>query len=74
MCAMQHGSIDHVGYMILPKRLRLSVETIEVEGAYLLSDGACLFLWIQRDVSPDFLYKVYEIEILRNPLWHCGIF
>ena len=61
-----HGSIDHAGYMKLPKPVRLSIEAIEIEGAYLLSDGVSIILWLQRDIHSDFLLKVFGVPTLAE--------
>jgi len=57
----KHADIDPLGYTMLPKCTRLSIEAVSVDGAYLLSDANSLVLWVHRDVSREFLNEAFGV-------------
>jgi protein transport protein SEC24 len=42
----------------MPDNMRTSYERLKDTGAYLLDDGACMFLWIGKNISSQWLYAV----------------
>jgi protein transport protein SEC24 len=60
----KHTNINPLGYMELPKCIRLSIEAVSIDGAYLLSDTNSLILWLHRDVSQEFLQEAFGVMSL----------
>ncbi|KAI9033292.1 Sec23/Sec24 trunk domain-containing protein [Hyaloraphidium curvatum] len=56
------GQYAPSGRMILPPNMRVSLERMEVDGAYILENGFQLFLWIGRQISQDFLRDVFGVD------------
>lgn len=50
----------------LPPSLNLSMERLQQQGAFLLTDTTCMYLWVARDVSPTFLECVFGVRLFEE--------
>lgn len=57
------GSVGPEGGIVLPPLVNLSSERIERHGVFLLEDGQNAFLWLGKQVSPEFMLNVFGIPI-----------
>lgn len=60
----RHGVADARGRIVLPPLVRVSYARLESAGAYLLENGQSMYLWIGRDISPQFLNDVFGVSTL----------
>jgi protein transport protein SEC24 len=49
---------------VLPPLVRVSYARLDSAGAYLLENGQSMYLWIGRDISPQFLNDVFGVSTL----------
>jgi len=54
------GTQGDDGYIILPPWERLLNQSLQSNGCYLLDNGRRMFLWIGRDVDPQFSSRVFN--------------
>ena len=54
-----HGLVSQDGEVVMPPMVRLSSESLEAEGVYLLETGYMMLLWIGKNAHP----QVCDIEI-----------
>jgi len=56
------GTVDGNGEVVLPPCLRLTQETLEAHGIYLLDNGMILLLWIGKMVDRQLLVDVLNVN------------
>jgi protein transport protein SEC24 len=47
------------GHLVLPSTMRASFSRVQEGGAYLVSDGQIVLLWLHAQVSPNFLEDLF---------------
>ena len=52
------GTIGHDGQCVMPPRLPLTLERLDLKGAYLLDTGRIFVLLLGRAVAPEFIMQV----------------
>ncbi|KAI7865779.1 Sec23/Sec24 trunk domain-containing protein [Spinellus fusiger] len=52
------------GQVKMPPTTRCAYERLDPQGAYLLENGSNLFVWLGRQVSPNFLQDVFSVSRL----------
>lgn len=57
---------DETGRTILPTPQRLITEYLEADGAYLMENGADMYLWLGRNASPSFAELFDEVAAAAN--------
>ncbi|KAK3818887.1 MAG: Sec23/Sec24 trunk domain-containing protein [Benniella sp.] len=54
------------GRVFLPPLVRVSYARLESFGAYLLENGQKMFLWLGREINPQFLLDVFGVATLEE--------
>ena len=50
----------------LPPSLNLSAERLQQQGAFLITDTTCIYLWLARDISATFLECVFGVRSFES--------
>jgi protein transport protein SEC24 len=58
-----HDAPDQHG---LPEMLNLTSESMTQEGCYLLEDGDVMYVWIGRNIDPNFLQALFGVPTLEQ--------
>lgn len=48
--------------VIFPPMIRISVESLTSNGAYLLDNGQEFYLWLGRDLAREFIQDVFRLD------------
>jgi len=64
----KEGTLDENGRVILPRWQRLLNCTLQSDGCYLLDTGYRMFLWLGREVHPEFLQRVFDTNSFHENL------
>ncbi|KAI7816333.1 Sec23/Sec24 trunk domain-containing protein [Gamsiella multidivaricata] len=66
------GVQDATGRVRLPPLIRVSYARLNMLGAYLLENGQATYLWLGREISPQFLQDVFGVPTLDvvDPTMH----
>lgn len=51
---------------MVPPLVRVSYARLDQAGAYLLENGQSLYLWLGRDISPQFLNSVFGVSTVSE--------
>jgi protein transport protein SEC24 len=57
-----HGLVSEEGEVVMPPMVRLSSESLEAEGVYLLETGYMMLLWIGKNAHPQLLVDLLNLN------------
>ncbi|KAJ3057858.1 COPII coat Sec23p-Sfb3p heterodimer component, partial [Quaeritorhiza haematococci] len=60
------GLMMESGRIRLPACIRVSVERLDPQGAYLIENGQQMMLWLGRQVPSEFLQQLFNVETVEN--------
>eukprot|EP00834_Sanchytrium_tribonematis_P006943 NODE_565_length_5974_cov_1.190468.p1 type:complete len:965 gc:universal NODE_565_length_5974_cov_1.190468:267-3161(+) len=66
------GNFDQKGHLILPQRIRSSMENFDQNGAYLIENGQRIFLWVGRNINTGILSQLIGLSSIDqiDPMHH----